>query len=464
MSKLAMYLERVSQEDAELEQEVEIEQTPEEIAVQEVIVENELEVPEVPEEPITEEQIEEAELETEEAVDEEAVIASEIDEIEDATEEVEELQESMEHFVQVLQHGIKTKTYSPQFAATVAFQLDKMKSILGDDIGTPSLENYGGENLEEFYTVSVESFKGFMKRVDDATGRMFQAIPELLANHQLVNGYKKRVNALNTKADALDAAVKEMDGTATYEGKAPKALRGSGSNLVSAVSNEIKLLAQASGKGLDANAKLLDDILSILNKATTEGGVNKTGAIVAEAAKLKPVYDVYPEAAFSEGFLGGLKLVKDDKEIKEADVRGTLKILGKGAIPGIDKVKKEVSEVKLTKADTVKLLAMVKVLAQLADKAANNTGSEAIQRHKNTFGAKQRATASSLVGGANITSWSEGKDLDSLATAAPKIMYKHIRVYRELVGQILKVAEASLQVVKSATKKSKAVSNEEKAK
>lgn len=457
MSKLAMYLERVSQEDAELETEVEVEQSPEEIAVQEVIVENELEVPEVPEEPVTEEEVEAAELEAEEAVEEDNEIAEEIEEVEGAGEEVTELQESMEHFVQVLQHGLKTKTYSPQFAATVAHQLDKVKKVLGDDIGTPALENYGGENLEEFYQVSLESFNGFLKRVSDLAARIGTAIPDLIISSRMYKGYVARAKAINTKADAMSNALNTVESDATYEGKAPKVLSGFDGNLVTAVSTELKLLAAATGKGLDASAKLVDDALGILDKAIAEGGVGKTGAIVSEAAKLKPVHDAFPTDLFENGLLGGVKLVKASADGE--GVRDSIEKLGKAGIPAIDRNKVTATELKLTKAELVKLVSMAKVLAQLGTKAAENSGVEAFERRRKAIGSVTRGRQPTAQGGSNATSWSEGKDLDVLVTSIPRLFSSHVKLYRGLTDHTLKIGEALVELVEKAAKKAKVVSN-----
>lgn len=455
---LQQYIERVSQEEHEEELNA---RTPEEVAADEVVVEAELDVP-APVEEVTEEQVEAAELEAEEAVEEQAAIDVEIDEADAVAEEAEEEQVSIEEFCQVLEHGIRTKTYSPQFAAIAQSKLNKLSGIFGEQ-SQVSLENYGGDTLGDYYQVSLESFRGFLKRVEDLRGRVGKFLPELLRSSKMVKGYQSRAAAANTKADALIKQAGELDQKAVYKGGAPKGLSGGGDNVLTAASNDLRLTSASVTKGLAANTKLVASVLSILNKAVTEGGDGKTGPIVAEAAKLQPTHGAYPQEAFSNGFLGGLKLGNATEVAGEgADTRTALKVLSKGAVPSVEKTKVEkIGDVELSKADIGKLLSMAKVFAQLGAKSAEQSGASALDQVNNLKATLGRAYGHMspfhyAKGGANATTWSEGKDLDALATAFPKILNSHVAVYRAITDHALSVAEDLIDLAERAVKKAKA--------
>lgn len=453
MSKLAQYLERVSQEDAEAELDA---LSPDEVAVNEVVEEAELDIPETPEEPVTDEVIEAAEVEAVDATEEQAVEFEAVEEAAVVTEEVEEEIESLEHFSQVLQHGLKTKTFSPQFAAVVSHKLDKLNATFGGRQETPSLEDFGGDDLEQYYVASLESFTGFLKRLYDLGARALNAIPEAIANGSIVKGYQKQAAALVTKIDAATQALADVENSAVAGGQSvPKALAVEGSDLFAGLEYDVRLTTAAATKGLRANANLLEGAIDVLIEANVKGGVGKTGQIVAKAAQLPSAIAAYPTEAFEKGFAGGSKLTKEeDKE--DADTRTKIKALAKGGVPGVAKGKTDALEaVDLKKGDIARILKLAKVYAQLGAKAADDTGSEVVAKLKQVGTATIHSKNNEVGGGAQATTWGEGKDLDALATALPKLTSNHVKVYRFLVDHAMQVSEELLSLAEKATKKVK---------
>ena len=455
MNLLERYIKRVSNEDAEPEV---VEPTPEEVVVNEVVEEAELEVPAVAED-ITEDQVEEAVSEADEAKEELDIIAEETSETAGAQAEVEEELASIEEFAAVLSHGIKTKTYSPQFAAVCQAKLAKLHDVFGEPCKI-SLEDFGGESLDQYYTASLESFMGFFKRVADINERINDFLPNLIRTGKMVKGYTSRAQAVHAIVDGLSGKFNELAGDVKYSGTVQKTLTGGGDNFMGALNNDLKLTSAAVTKGLVANEKLLGSVLSVLNKAITEGGKGKTGAIVAEAGKIQPATAAYPEAAFSTGFLGGKKLAKSELTAGEgADIRTALKVLAGGAIPSVVKGSSDKMDVSLSKADIGNVIKLAKVFAELGLKAAQTTGEKALEQQKNLRATKDRVYGKPLVigtrfaGGANATTWSEGKDLDALASAFPKILNAHVEVYRFLTDHAISVAENLAALAERAIKK-----------
>lgn len=444
MSKLAMYLERVSQEDAELEVEVEVEQSPEEIAVREVIVENELEVPEVPEEPVTEEEIEETVEEAEEAEEE---IEETVEEVKETTEMAGQIHEevtSIEEHIQILKHGIKTKTYSPQFVALAQSKLDKLAGIFGEEAKV-SLENYGGENLEQYYQVSVEAFEGFLKRLSDVLTGGGIRLADKINKTMVVDGYTKTAKEMIVRADAI------LKGTAKEE---PVTIKGKriakqfhvagefDGNIVNALVNDMRFINSQGAKLIKANDKYMNSLMDIIDRAVKDGGVGKTGDILAEALKLPKPVDVLSEEAYRGALAGGLHFVKGKTKAKgEDDKRTAYKDIGRAAIPGIgySGFKGTAEDVTLDKATADKIATTVKTYVTLAMKIVEADALKGLE----TF--YRRIDVSVRPKGANITSWGENKDLNILARQLLDMGNAQFHVYYKVLDAMFSTAENALK-------------------
>lgn len=444
MSKLAMYLERVSQEDAELETEVEVEQSPEEIAVQEVIVENELEVPEVPEEPVTEEELEAAAEEAEEAKEEIEETAEEVEETTEMAAQVHEEVASIEEHIQILKHGIKTKTYSPQFVALAQSKLDKLSGIFGEEAKV-SLENYGGENLEQYYQVSVEAFEGFLKRLQDVLVNGSKRLADKINKSMAVENYAKNAKELIARADAVIKG-KAKEEPVTLKGKQlAKQFHIGGEfdgNVVNALVSDMRFINSQGAKLIKASDKYMNSLMDIIDRAVKDGGVGKTGDILAEALKLPKPVDVLSEEAFKGALAGGLHFVKGKTKAKgEDDKRTAYKDIGRSAIPGVDHsgFKGTAEDVTLDKAGADKIASTVKAYVTLAMKIVEGEALKGLE----TF--YRRIDVMARPKGANTTSWGENKDLNILARQLLDMGYAQFYVYYGVLDTMFRTAENALK-------------------
>lgn len=450
----------IEQQEAEAAAAAQVEAEEAEInapVAEDVVEEAELEIPAIPEEEIAEEEVMEAEEVVDEAVEEDAELDEEVDGAEVVTDEIVEDVESVEHFITVLQHGIKTKTYSPQFAATAARELGRLGEKFGAKApGIPSLESYGHDSLEGYYEASLESFGGFIKRLDNAFGNIIMYIPDLVKSGRMVTGFKKRAAALNTSIDAALQAAGALDNKAVATGvSAGKSLGVQGAGLLEGIDYDLRLTSAVVTKGLAANAALVGGAVKILDEANTQGGKGKTGGIVAKAAQLPAATDAFPAEAYTKGFAGGTVFKR--AEVGGEDTRGKLKSLAKGGIPEVGKGKAAKPEAAdLNKAAIVKLLKTAKVFAQLGVAAADKTGVEALEQAKQAQGGQMRSQVSSVYGGAERTTWGEGKDLDALATALPKLVSRHVKVYRFTADHALRMAADLQSLAQVAIKRAKA--------
>lgn len=452
MSKLAQYISRVSKEDAELEQE----QLPAtEVEQNEIIAEQELEVPEV-QEPVSEEEMEAAEEAAEEADAELVEVAEAVQEGAEIETQVQEEVSSIEEFTQILSHGIKTGTYSPQFAAVCQGKLARLSDTFGED-NKVSLEDFSGENLSEYYKVSLETFSGFLKRLSDVVDNAANKLADKLNTTMAKEGYEKKGRALLLRADAILAGTAK-EGGFTAKGKSVAGDFHIGGafdgDVVAALNKDMRFLSGAGAQLVKNCDVYVNGVMNIIERAVKDGGVGKTGSIVAEAIKLKKPVDELPEEAFSGAMCGGLKFVRVASKAKgEDDVRGGLKDVGRIAIPGIggDRFKGEADDVVIDKATADKLAKAVKVYVALASKIVEKSGMKALETFYRRIDVTNRA-----IKGANVTSWTENKDLNILAEKLLEMGHQQFTVYYTLLDTAFDNAAEALALAEKAVVKAAA--------
>ena len=453
MSKLAQYISRVSKEDAELEQE----QLPAtEVEQNEIIAEQELEVPE-PVAEVSEAEIEAAEEEAEAADEELADVAEAAEDTAEFEAQAQDEISSIEEFTQILQHGIKTKTYSPQFAALCQNKLAKLSETFGEE-NKVSLEGFSGDNLSEYYTASLETFSGFMKRLSDLLDNASTKLADKVNKKLAIGNYEKKAKAIMLRADAILAGSakeqpyvakgKSVAGDFHFGGKFSGDVAGS-------LNQDMRFLSGPGAQLIKSCDTYLSGIMDIIDRAVKDGGVGKTGDIVAEALKLKKPVDTLPEAAFEGAMAGGLKFSRGKSTAKgEEDRRGGYKDIGRSALPMVDGVsfKGEADDVSIDKATADKLAKTAKVYAQLALKIVEKNAAKSIETSYRRFSVTSRAIKS-----ANPTSWSENKDLNILASKLLEMGYQQFNVYYVLldtafdnINEALKLAEKAVTAAKPA--------------
>ena len=457
LSKLEHYLQRISQEDAGQEQEeplIEAEALePAEVEANAIIEEQEVEVPE-PVAEVTDAEVEVAQEEATEADEELAEVAGEAEELADTEGTVQDEIVAIEEFTQVLAHGLKTKTFSPQFAAVAQMRLERLASAFGDEKAGVSLENYNSGDLEQFYTDSMESFNGFLKRLVDVLDNGVQSLADKLNKKMSVSNYNKKAQALFLRADAV------LSGSAKEE---PVVVRGKGvaadfhfggefdGNVLASMTRDLRFLS-GPGAALIKNCDtFMSSLMDIIDTAVKDGGVGKTGDLVAKALELKRPVDQLPEDAFDAAMAGGLKFKRIATKAKgDDDRRGNYKDIGRAAIPGIDgtRFKGEAADVTIDKATADKLAKAAKAQLAMALKVVEKNGFKSLETFYRRIDVTKRAAS-----GANATSWGENKDLNILASQLIEMGHQQFHVYYVMLDTAFDNAQNAIELAEKAVKK-----------
>lgn len=162
-----------------------------------VEVEVEVEVPEVQDVSEDEEYAADAEISEQEAVDRERQL--EIEQAHVVAQETYARLDNIARHREILEHGIEAQQYSPQFAASVQASLEEYQEIFGGDLEIASLENYGHDNLGEYYHASLEAFGNVTKKLGDVV----KAVAAKVARTKQAIGEDRKVaDALIKKIDA----------------------------------------------------------------------------------------------------------------------------------------------------------------------------------------------------------------------------------------------------------------------
>lgn len=422
----------------------------------EVVRDMELEVP-APVDGITEETVEAAVEDAELEADDEAEAVAEMDQAADAYGDSTDEQASVEHYITLLRHGLKHKQYSPQFATLAQDKMEKLGATLQMPI-TTGLENYGGgaEDMEAYYTSSLETFTGLGKRLGDLGKRIGESINQGIENTLFKNGRKKAVAAINTQADALSAELSKVTGTKAEVNAAgvAKALsvgkKFPGAGLVAAVANDQRLTSVAATKGFTDAGKYVGELSSCIDGATTSGGPGKTGEWVKKAAAAKGPHASFPAELFSTGLMGGFQL-EGQAPAPGGDARSAIKLIGKQGLPTTTANRGTSGEaaVTLSKADIANLIKSAKVYAAMADKVTNSDGGAiftALQRNVEKY---QRWANTG-----DTATWTETKDIGYLVDQMPTVIWRHFHLYRGITNHCIDTAEALLKLAKQAIKAS----------
>lgn len=454
MNLLERYISRVSNEDAELQPEQQPEQQPEldpvEVEQNDIIAEQELEVPE-PVAEVTEVEIDEAEELAEEADAELVDVAGAVEEGADLEAQVQDEITSIEEFTQVLAHGIKTKTFSPQLACVAQAKLSKLSAVFGEE-SKVSLEDFSGDSLEKYYEVSLETFNGFLKRLSDLLFNASKGLADKLNKKMTVSNYAAKAQALVKRADAVLAGAAKSEEGYTAKGKSvAKDFHIGGKfngDVVASLTHDLRFLGGPGAALVKSCDSYLSGIMDVVDKAVKDGGVGKTSNIVASALELKRPVDTLPEEAFTGAMAGGLIFVKGNRNAKiDNDTRGQLKDIGRVAIPGVSGVpfKGEADDVVITKDVADKIAKSVKVYVSLAQKIVEKQGIKSLETFYRRIDVQARAIKS-----ANTTSWSENKDLNTLAAKLLDMGWQQFQVYYTLLDTAFDNANEALKLAEKA--------------
>lgn len=332
-----------------------------------------VEVPEVAE--VTEGEVLEAEAVFEETVEEETEEDQEDLIVEEGTAQAEDLVESMENFIQILEHGIETQQYSPQFAATVHVALEQYNEAMGIQVPAVSLENYSHDNLADFYVASLEDMAN---KLNDIGQVVDTAIPKMISRMvgaKVEARRTKAANAIQTRADAV------LNSLPTTRGKVEVSIKGleRALGVSGSVPTNITGAASANLKAVGELAKVSSGVLSYLNNIS--GTLHKAVSYIrdknpdeAEAVTngmtLKTPFDSLSSALTSgSGLLGNKRVLLGDAP-SSGQGPEWFKAHTKRKGPKFEKIKVGASPatVSLSAADIRNLLKTVKTQAALLER------------------------------------------------------------------------------------------------
>lgn len=423
---------------------------------EEVVRDMELDVP-APEEGVTADVVDAAVEDAELEADDEAEYAAGVDEDGAALSEANDEVAAVEHFVTLLNHGLKHKQFSPQFATLAQAKMEQLGGTLQMPV-TVGLEAYGGdaESMEAYYKASLETFTGLGKRLGDLGKRIGESIDRGVENALFKNGRKKAVVSINTQADALLSELGGVTGTAKAEVNAKSVAKALSvgkqfpTNLIAAVTNDQRLTSQVATKGFTAVGKYIGELSGCIDGATTSGGPGKTGEWVTKAAGATTPHAQFPSEVFGEGLMGGFQL-EGEAPAGGGDARASIRLIGKKGLPtvGSNRGTSGDAQVSLSKGDIANLIKAAKVYAAMADKVASadggslftnlRRGAEKYERWANT---------------GDTATWTETKNIGYLVDQMPTVIWRHFQLYRGITNHCIETAEALLKVAKQAIKAS----------
>lgn len=331
----------------------------------EVNVEVEVEVPEVQD--VLEEEVYEAEEVLAEVGDEREDLQAIRNEAVSVEQEMTEHIASVEHYADILSHGIESGQFSPQFAASVDFALERYNNLLGGSLSAkPALEDYGHEDLQTYYETSMEAFGDISKALKGAVSGIKAKVERRI---HAVGGAKKAGEAITKKADANLNALSDittgekasvlLSGIVdrfNHDGKFPD-------SLVAAVGkdiNETLAVGKAYRKDVDT---FVGDLSDVLKKAAGTKAEDDVAKIVGELGGKK-----LPVDSITDKPLLGSKIVFDGPSVIDGNTTAeSIKtVVKKGAFPELETTKTQggPKEIELTKADVTTLFTRAKQYAE----------------------------------------------------------------------------------------------------
>lgn len=396
---------------------------------------------------VTEEEVAEAKVEADEAEEE---ADADDEEIVDASKTIEELQaekESVESFIGILKYGLEKGDFQPQFMIMSQSKLDQLSKAFGEHAPSiPSMESFGKDDLDQYYTSSLESFRGFLNRISNLNRSLLEAVDKW-RHSGIVKKVKSRSKALNKDVDL--ALVKLQDakiGTVSVKG-VNASLATTDTNLAQAVAKDLRVLSEIAVKGLRDSERVQQEVVNVIDKAVTDGGKGKTGPLVQTALNIKPAK--YPVVKNGD-LLGGWVL---ETEVGGRGKDSDIEKLAYTTVPVAKKTKVEGRGVTydLSKGDCANLLKLAKAYVALADKLADSAGSKAVESFLANTTVRDRAlNINGISRATRASTWDEQSQLDDLATVLLKVAEAHVSIYKFTTQHALDVAEGIVAAVRKA--------------
>lgn len=322
-------------------------------------------------EDVIEEVLEEEVAEIQERLDDEIAEAEEAEQVGD---ELEEIQAAVEGYIEILEHGIEAKDFSPQFAYALSLALESYQDLVDDTLVLPSLENYSKDDLEPYYVASLESLQGFLSRIGNAIANSFAKPLENMANSIRRNTNNRISKALADGAASAIAALAEKSGdkVAIAIGGARRQFAIAGqfpSDVTQGVATDLRSLQLLGSKYLEEavayNKKLLD-LVAKLDTATE----NEVIKVLDTIYQIKPPATVIPQDLLSGKGLIGNRQVRFEEKERGATIYESVRGLKKTKPPRIKRMRvksPKVETLELSRSQIKALLESVKAYARLID-------------------------------------------------------------------------------------------------
>lgn len=342
----------------------------------------EYDVPDVDTE-VTDDDVADAEDDAEEAAAEDEELDDEIVDTTKSVSELEDEEASVEEFIGVLAHGIRSKKFSAQTVHLAQSKLTRLANTFGANAPViPSMEDYNSKNLDAYYTNSLESFSGFLKRIRHARKNFFDNFAKKMNDKIHLKAVEVEIDALNKVCDQQIVRLKALEMPEAITVKVPGSIRHP-DGVIKGMTSELQFMNDIAGV-FKIDHTYIKGLSDILKKAIAEGDSTKAAELANKALKLALPGKKYPAAAFTGStYLGEYKfdkltgkatgnMVEDMKTLSERavpELGGSVVSTGKGAESGTFK-----------KAELIKMLQLCKVLIGLSRGTAGSTGKDIVDQ------------------------------------------------------------------------------------
>lgn len=295
----------------------------------------------------------------------------------------------------ILQHGIDTSVYAPQFAAMVHTAVERYTDIFGFEFAAaPALEEFAHDDLTGYYTTSLEFFNKVAEKLI-GIGETVKA--KLVRAVKVVGSDKGIVKSLNAKADAaskrLSAVKTSANVSVSVKGIGPRlGLNGKyQKDLPGAVTKDQKSVQYLIGTAMPAFLKYGQDMRKAAESLTGEKKDAKDKILTSAATTPHPYFAIPKEIREGAGLFSN-KLKYEEPKIPAKDPnkkpnpfekkddgkggpspRDTLRARGEDYLtqPELDSNKASGAEsADYTKAEVAKLITAIKQYASLYEKVA----------------------------------------------------------------------------------------------
>ena len=322
------------------------------------------------------ETVEEAKDEAAEAVAEEEELDEEIVDTSKSVKELDEEDVAVEEFIGVLSHGIRTQKFNPQTVALAQAKLLKLSAKFGVHAPViPSMEDYTKDNLGAYYTNSLESFSGFLKKIRHARKNFFDRFAQKMNEKIHLKAVETEIAALNKALDQQIVRVKGLELASPVSIAVPGPVRSS-SGVLKGMTAELQWL-NAVAPVFKIDQTYLESIGGILKKAIAEGDYSKATDNANKALKLAMPVKKYPAECFTGSPNVEMKFVKSEAKAT-GSMADDMKSLAYRAIPQIESSIKPhgtgEKKAEFKKTDLVKILQLCKVLIGLSRGTAGSVG------------------------------------------------------------------------------------------